>query len=136
MTTVTVHHVVVPDILETFRRVSRWKMLKGYVRAFAPIPRMVESSAPSTGYDDVRQVALARLLVDNIESIQVDWLMQGTKLVQVALTFGADDVDRVPTDENEDVGVRRVTSVEIRRQIDAASREPVERNGCFEAMTS
>ena len=56
--------------------------------------------------------------------------------MQVALTFGADDVDRVPTDENEDVGVRRVTSVEIRRQIDAASREPVERNGCFEAMTS
>ena len=40
------------------------------------------------------------------------------------------------TDENEDVGVRRVTSVEIRRQIFAASREPVERNGCFEVMTS
>ena len=136
MTTVTVHHVAAPDILETFRRVSRWKMLKGYVRAFAPIPRMVEASEPSTGYDDVRQVALARLLVDNIDSIQVDWLMQGTKLVQVGLTFGADDVDRVPTDENEDVGVRRVTSVEIRRQISAASREPVERNGCFEAMTS
>ena len=136
VTTVTIHHVAAPDILETFRRVSRWEMLKGYVRAFAPIPRMVESSEPSTGYDDVRQVALARLLVDKIDSIQVDWFMQGTKLVQVALTFGADDVDRVPTDENEDVGVRRVTSVEIRRQIDAASREPVERNGCFEAMTS
>ena len=38
-------------------------------------------------------LALARLLVDNIDSIQVDWGRYGAKLAQVALIFGADDVD-------------------------------------------
>ena len=42
------------------------------------------------GFDDVKQVALARLLVSNIDSIQVDWPLYGPKLAQVALSVGAD----------------------------------------------
>ena len=52
------------------------------------------ASTPSTGFEDVRLVALTRLLVD-VPHVQVDWQLYGPKLAQVALTFGADDVDNV-----------------------------------------
>ena len=53
-----------------------------------------DDRAPTTGFEDVQAVALARLLVD-VPSIQVDWALYGPKLAQVALTVGADDVDGV-----------------------------------------
>ena len=52
----------------------------GGVRAFAPLPRISSVAQPSTGYDDVRQIAVARHLIDNIDSIQVDWALYGPKL--------------------------------------------------------
>ena len=58
------------------------------IRAFAPLPRRVNPAVPTTGYDDVKRVALARLFVENIPSIQVDWALYGPKLAQVALTVG------------------------------------------------
>src|SRR5262245_10224582 len=45
----------------------------GGVRAFAPLPRGSPVTQPSTGYEDVKVIAVARLLADNIDSIQVDW---------------------------------------------------------------
>ena len=116
------------------RRVAGWQAATGVVRAFAPLPRAVARGRPSTGYDDVKQVALARLLVDNIESIQVDWTQYGPKLAQVALTFGADDVDAVSPVDSPDLGRRRAPLAEIRRNIEAASFVPLERNGRFETV--
>ena len=116
------------------RRVAGWQATAGVVRAFAPLPRAVDGLQPSTGYDDVKQVALARLLVDNIESIQVDWPLYGPKLAQVALIFGADDVDAVSPVDTPDRGVRRAPLAEIRRNIEAASFIPLERNGRFETV--
>ena len=43
------------------------------IRAFAPLARQIDATQPTTGYEDVKRVALARLLVDNIDRIQVDW---------------------------------------------------------------
>ena len=63
--------------------------------------------------------------------IQVDWALYGPKLAQVALTFGADDLDSVAAAEDESKGQRRTTPEEIRRAIQAASMTPVERNGRF-----
>jgi aminodeoxyfutalosine synthase len=99
----------------------------GGVRAFAPLPRVSSVAQPSTGYDDVRQIAVARLLVDNIESIQVDWALYGPKLAQVALTMGADDVDSVSPLEGN-LGRRRGPLEEIRGNIKAAGQEAVERD--------
>ena len=101
------------------------------VRAFNPLPRTGGRRA-STGYGDTRRVALARLLVDNIVSIQVDWAGYGPKLAQVALTFGADDVDGVSPVDNADQGLRRTPLQEITRNIRAASFVPVQRDGRFE----
>jgi aminodeoxyfutalosine synthase len=91
---------------------------------------------PSTGYDDLRRVALARLVVDNIGSIQVDWRLYGPKLAQVALTFGADDVDAVSPIDALEHGWRRAPLEEITRNVSAAALVPVERNGRFEIGTA
>ena len=118
--------------LERLRRVAGWGSAVTSVGALAPLARTVETEA-TTGYCDLRQVALARLLVDNIESIQVDWGRYGPKLAQVALTFGADDVDAVSPYDPAEQGRRRAPLAEITRNIRAAGLTPVERNGRFEA---
>ena len=102
----------------------------GGVRAFAPLPRVQSVAQPTTGYDDVRQIAVSRLVVHNIASIQVDWTLYGPKLAQVALTMGADDVDGVSPFEG-DLGRRRSPLEEIRGNITAAGLEPVERDAAW-----
>jgi aminodeoxyfutalosine synthase len=115
------------DVLAAARAVQ--EAAGGFV-AFAPLPRAIPAAEPTTGYDDVKQIALARLVVD-VPSIQVDWTLYGPKLAQVALTVGADDVDRVAAVDPGTLGARRSAIEEIRRNIKAAALEPIERNGRF-----
>ena len=119
--------------LTLMRQVASWDGVGDVCRCLAPLPRAA-ASPPSTGYADLRQVALARLLVDNIDSIQVDWSQYGPKLAQVALTFGADDVDAVPVAGADDQGWRRSPGAEIRRNIIGAGFTAVPRDGRFEAL--
>jgi len=93
-------------------------------------------AVPTTGYDDVKRVALARLVVDNVPSIQVDWSLYGPKLAQVALTVGADDVDGVSAENDTGEGRRRAPLEEIRRNIVAAGQDPIERNGRFDLVSA
>lgn len=106
----------------------------GGFRSFAPLPRTMPVTSPTTGYDDVKQLALARLLVPEIASIQVDWALYGPKLAQVGLTVGADDVDSVAAVDAGMLGPRRTALEEIRRNIHAAALEAVERDGLFRPM--
>jgi aminodeoxyfutalosine synthase len=101
------------------------------IRAFAPLARTIDAAQPTTGYEDVKRIALARLVVDNVDTIQVDWALYGPKLAQVALTFGADDIDSVAAVDDDSHGRRRSPVEEIRRSIHAAGFEPVERDGRF-----
>lgn len=120
------------DIPELYRQIAALQHDVGVIKAFAPLPRSTNPAVPTTGYDDVRRVALARLFIDNIPSIQVDWALYGPKMAQVALTVGADDLDAVsPLDEAEE-GRRRAPLEEIRRNIRAAALEAVERDGRFD----
>ena len=105
----------------------------GGFHAFAPLPRTMSIALPTTGYDDVKLIALARLVVNNIDSIQVDWSLYGPKLAQVALTMGADDVDGVAAVETGELGTRRSAIEEITRNIRAAALDPSERTGLFDA---
>jgi aminodeoxyfutalosine synthase len=122
------------DPLPLLRAVADLQRSVAVLRAFAPLPRRVNPAVPTTGYDDVKHVALARLVVDNVPSIQVDWSLYGPKLAQVALTVGADDVDGVAAEDDTTGGRRRAPLQEIRRNISAAGQEPVERNGRFDIL--
>jgi aminodeoxyfutalosine synthase len=93
-----------------------------------PLPMSLAAFRPTTGYEDVKVVALARLAALPDTHIQVDWQRYGPKLAQVALTFGADDVDNVsPSDEAPD-GRRRAPLEEVRRNVEAAGFVPAERD--------
>jgi aminodeoxyfutalosine synthase len=130
----TVHQLSSPDPLPLLKAVTALQHRVGVIRTFAPLPRRTSPAAPTTGYDDVKRVALARIVCGNVPSIQVDWSLYGPKLAQVALTVGADDVDSVsPLDETTE-GRRRAPLEEIRRNIRAAGLEPVERNGRFDLI--
>jgi len=122
------------DPLPLLKAVAELQRTVAVVRAFAPLPRRVNPAAPTTGFEDVKHVALARLVCDNVPSIQVDWSLYGPKLAQVALTVGADDVDGVSAEDESPEGRRRAPLEEIRRNIIAAGQRPVERNGRFERL--
>ena len=111
-------------------RIKGWNHDYG-IRAFSPLPKNLRPG-PSTGYKDVQRGALARVLGDNIPSIQVDWGLYGPKLAQVALAFGANDVDRVSPFDSLENGRRRGPLEELKKNILAASLEPVQRNCRFE----
>jgi aminodeoxyfutalosine synthase len=128
----TVYQSPSTDPLPLLKAVARLQHAVGVLRAFAPLPRRLNPAAPTTGYEDVKRVALARLVVDNVPSIQVDWSLYGPKLAQVALTVGADDVDGVSAEDEMSQGRRRAPLEEIRRNIRAAGQEPIERNGRFD----
>ena len=78
------------------------------------------------------QIAVARIVASNIDSIQVDWPLYGPKLAQVAIAFGADDIDGVSSVDELQLGHRRSPREDIERQIRAAFANPVERNGRYE----
>jgi CofH/MqnC C-terminal region len=122
------------DVTALFKQIAALQHAVGVIRAFAPLARRLSPATPTTGYDDVKRVALARLVVDNVPSIQVDWMTYGPKLAQVALTVGADDVDAVSAEDAAPEGRRRSPLEEILRNIRVAGFEPVERNGRFEPL--
>jgi aminodeoxyfutalosine synthase len=133
---VTIDRIASPDPMPLLKAVAQLQRDVAVLRAFAPLPRRTNPAAPTTGYDDVKHVALARLVVENVDSIQVDWSLYGPKLAQVALTVGANDVDAVSPDDETGEGRRRAPLEEIRRNIRAAGFDPVERNGRFDALPS
>jgi aminodeoxyfutalosine synthase len=143
---------VLEDVRSTGLEVSRWTVQSytplppadlleqvralGSLRSFAPLPRAIDPTAPTTGYDDVKVVAVARLFLHTVTSISVDWTLYGPKLAQVALTFGADDLDAVPADAGalNLLGPRRATLEDVKRNIRAAGLTPVQRNARFEHL--
>jgi 2-iminoacetate synthase ThiH len=80
-------------------------------------------------------VAIGRLAAPNIPTIQVEWRRYGPKLAQVALTFGADDIDGISASDEAPEGRRRAPLEEITRNIEAAGFEAVERTGRFTVLS-
>jgi aminodeoxyfutalosine synthase len=130
----TIHQLPGDDAAALYRRIAALQYEVGVVQACAPLPRRVNPAVPTTGYDDVKRIALARLFLEHVPSIQVDWSLYGPKLAQVALTVGADDVDGVSPIDDLSEGRRRAPLEEVRRNIEAAGLLPVERDGRFDVV--
>ncbi len=72
--------------------------------AFIPLafhPKNTEMSdiSRTTGIDDLKNIAVARLMLDNFPHIKAYWVMIGPKMAQIALSFGADDMDGTVKEE-------------------------------------
>lgn len=106
----------------------------GHIQSLNPLPLTLSTFRPTTGYEDVKMVALARLAAPNIPSIQVDWRRYGPKLAQVALSFGADDIDGISPSDDAPEGRRRAARAEIERNIMVAGLLPAERDGKFNLL--
>jgi 2-iminoacetate synthase ThiH len=106
----------------------------GHIQSLNPLPLTLSTFRPTTGYEDMKMVALARLAAPNIPSIQVDWRRYGPKLAQVALTFGADDIDGISPSDDAPEGRRRAARAEIERNVTVAGLLPAERDGKFNLL--
>jgi aminodeoxyfutalosine synthase len=98
----------------------------------APAMRLPET----TGFDDLKAMAVGRLLLDNVPHVKSYWIMVTPRLAQVGLSFGADDLDGTVTEEKiaHDAGAETpqvMTVNELVRLIREAGRRPVERDTVF-----
>lgn len=113
---------------------------KGF-QAFIPLSfharnTEITKAAYTTGFDDLKTIAISRLLLDNFDHIKAYWVMLGEKITQVALSFGADDIDGTVVEE-------RITKMaggategcmtrdELIELIQRADRTPVERDTMY-----
>jgi aminodeoxyfutalosine synthase len=85
---------------------------------------------------DLKTMAVSRLMLDNFPHIKAYWVMLGIKTAQVALSFGADDLDGTVVHEKiyHDAGSdspQELSVAEIRRFIEEAGRVPVERDTLY-----
>jgi aminodeoxyfutalosine synthase len=97
--------------------------------------RMDEIPRPS-GVMDLKIMAISRLMLDNFPHIKAYWVMLGIKTAQIALSFGADDIDGTVVHEKiyHEAGAdtpQETTVAEIRRLIAEAGRVPVERDTLY-----
>ncbi|HEX8550489.1 MAG TPA: cyclic dehypoxanthinyl futalosine synthase [Abditibacteriaceae bacterium] len=88
----------------------------------------------ATGYDYLRTIAVARLMLDNIPHHQASWVTQGPKIAQIGLNFGLDDFGSTMMEENvvSAAGTDFVMPIsEIERLIQEAGYEPRRRNTLY-----
>ena len=94
----------------------------------------------TTGADDLKMIAVSRLLLDNIAHVKAYWIMMGMPMAQVALHFGANDVQGTVVREEifHAAGARTETEQKVEelvRQIRAAGRIPVQRDTLYNELT-
>lgn len=104
--------------------------------AFHPANTALSHLPGPTGFDDLKNIAVSRLLLDNFEHIKAYWIMLTPRVAQIALRFGADDIDGTVIEEKiyHDAGATTAQftpRAELERLIRAAGREPVERDTLY-----
>ncbi len=93
----------------------------------------------TTGFEDLKNVAVGRLFLDNIDHVKTHWPMVTPFLSQIALHFGCDDVEGTVVYERvyHDAGAETPMALsygELVRLIKAAGKDPVERDSLYEAV--
>jgi aminodeoxyfutalosine synthase len=104
--------------------------------AFHPDNTGLSHIPKASGLLDLKTMAISRLMLDNFPHVKAYWVMLGIKTAQLALSFGADDLDGTVVHEKiyHDAGSdspQELTVAEIRRLIEEAGREPVERDTLY-----
>ncbi len=94
----------------------------------------------TTGFMDLKNIAVARLMLDNFPHIKAYWIMMTPRVAQIALRFGADDLDGTVAEEKiyHDAGAKTpqvMTRQEIIRLIREAGLEPFERDTLYRPVT-
>jgi aminodeoxyfutalosine synthase len=129
-------------------RVAHMEMLRdlqdetGGFQAFIPLAFQTENSnlkldiKGTSGLDDLKTLAIARIFLDNFDHIKAYWIMLGEKIAQVSLAFGVNDLDGTVIEEKigHDAGAQTPQSLTkdgIIRLIRKAGKTPVERDTLY-----
>jgi aminodeoxyfutalosine synthase len=118
----------------------------GGLQAFVPLvfhpdnTPMRKMSKP-TAQENLRMIAVSRLLLDNIPHIKAYWIMISPAVAQVALSFGADDIDGTVVEEQiyHDAGAATPEAMSVRdlvRLIHDAGFLPIERDALYHEVRS
>jgi len=120
---------------------------KGCFQCFVPLPyleptdRAKKQAGGSFGnaLEDLRTIAISRLMLDNVDHIKAFWPMLGVNLAQVALCFGADDLEGTVQQykiagKAQDNSRDSLSVDEIRRLIHEAGRKAVQRDGFYQPV--
>jgi aminodeoxyfutalosine synthase len=104
--------------------------------AFHPDNTRLAHLPKPSGLLDLRTMAVSRLMLDNFPHVKAYWVMLGIKTAQLALSFGADDLDGTVVHEKiyHDAGSdspQELSVAQIRRLIEEAGRVPVERDTLY-----
>jgi aminodeoxyfutalosine synthase len=116
----------------------------GGFQAFIPLSfhsqnTEIKKSAYTTGFDDLKTLAISRLMLDNFEHIKAYWVMLGEKIAQVSLNFGVDDLDGTVVEERITKAAGGTTDGSMTRGdivhlIKQAGRIPVERDTVYNVV--
>jgi len=101
--------------------------------AFHAVNTDIRKKGETSGIDDLKTLAIARLYLDNFQHIKAYWVMLGEKIAQLALLFGVNDLDGTVVKERitHAAGAKSATGLSedyIRNAIIKAGRKPVERD--------
>jgi aminodeoxyfutalosine synthase len=104
--------------------------------AFHPDNTRLAHITKASGLLDLKTMAVSRLMLDNFPHVKAYWVMLGIKTAQLALSFGADDLDGTVVHEKiyHDAGSdspQELSVADIRRIIEEAGRVPVERDTLY-----
>jgi len=107
--------------------------------AFHPDGNGMKNLPAPTAVDDLRTIAVSRLLLDNVDHIKAYWVSLTPDVAQVALRFGADDIDGTIVHETiyKAAGTRSpgaLSEAELIRLIREAGRTPVERDTLYNVV--
>ena len=115
----------------------------GYT-AFIPLSFHPEDTELShlpgpSGFDDLRTLAVSRLMLDNVPHIKVYWVMTGIKIAQMGLHFGADDIDGTVIDEKitwaaGQRNARGMTQADLIRLVKEAGFRPIQRDTVYREL--
>ena len=109
--------------------------------AFHPKNTEMAEHSNTTGMNDLKNIAVSRLMLDNFPHIKAYWVMIGPKMAQVALSFGADDMDGTVKEEvithmagaETEQALGHTTLI---RLITEAGRQPVQRDTLYNVLAT
>lgn len=109
--------------------------------AFHPENTALDNLPPTTGTDDLRTIAVSRLMLDNFSHIKAYWVTITPSVAQIALRFGADDLDGTIIEERIIHGAGSRTALgltrdEIERMVRDVGCEPIERDTLYNCVSS
>ena len=108
--------------------------------AFHPANTALSHLSTTSGFNDLKQIAVSRLMLDNIPHVKAYWIMMTPAVAQIAQRFGANDIDGTVIEEKIYHDAGATTSQHLRRQdlldlIRKAGREPSERDTSYRPVT-